>query len=484
MGPIVGITEFRGMLARRGPVMAAVLVVTLLVALLQAMTLPRTYEATAVLQVQPTLLTGGMDSDATANRLRTIEQRIMARSNVLDMADRYNMFDDLPLTDDERVGLFRQNVNINFVSAVSGGGGGAAGAQEVSIIQIVARTDHAADAAALTNDIAQQVLTGNLQVRDRRLNELISTLETEDRRTLETIARIEAELAAFRAENVDRMPENLPFLASEQARLEAQRTELTRSLQSLERERLALEVGGTEDGAQTPVAQQLRVLEVNLAQAQRTLAPDHPEVLRLEEQIASLRRGTGQQLTVGQTRQIDLISQQEEALTRERDQIESRLPVIAENIAGIPQVSEQLADYARQLAGLEVPRSAIAERLSQARLDQSLITSNYGEQMTLLESASEPEYPLSSGRKKIAAMGVIAGLGLALIAGFLLELRRPILRTEAMVQKYLGVSPVAALPYHPTTSEQLIHRMRGAASLGILILGAVGAAIIVTTGSG
>ena len=41
MGPITGLSEFLGMLRRRGPVMAAVLVVGLYLAMAHALSLPR-----------------------------------------------------------------------------------------------------------------------------------------------------------------------------------------------------------------------------------------------------------------------------------------------------------------------------------------------------------------------------------------------------------------------------------------------------------
>lgn len=476
MGPIVGTREFLSMLRRRGPVMALILVACVVLGLAQAMSLPRAYQAIAVLQVQPTVLSGGLDSSDTATRLRAIEQRIMARGNVLNMIRTYGLFDDLPLTEDEQVAQFRQDVRIGFVAGLTGGGGAI---EEVSAIQITANAGRASQAANIANDIARQILTGNLAARDQRLSELIETLETEDRRSLEAIARVEAELAAFRAANPDRMPENLTFLVSEQTRLEEQRTELTRALQSLERERLALEVGTPEPGRQTPLAQQLRILEVNLAQAQRTLAPDHPEVRRLEDQITALRDGEEQQMSTGQARQVALIRQQEQTLEEERAAVDRRLPIVAGHIAGIPEVADALSDYARRLEALELPRTAIATRLSQARLDQSLVTSDYGQQMNVLEQASEPDYPLDSGRKRVALLGVIMGVALSLLAGFLLEIRRPVLRTEAMVTKYLGVAPIAAIGHYPTRREQLIRRARNVASFGILLLGAAAAVMVV-----
>ncbi|WP_405404624.1 hypothetical protein [Paracoccus sp. Ld10] len=476
MGPIVGIREFIGMLERRGPVMAALLVVCVLVTLAQALALPRAFESIAVLQVQPTVLTGGVDSGDTATRLRTIEQRIMARNNVLDMIDRFGMYDDTPLSEDERVAQFRQDVRVSFVSGVTASAGAM---EEVSAIQVTARTGTAANSANLANDIVSQIQTGNLRERDQRLSGLIGTLETQDQRAAEAIGRVEADLAAFRAANIDSMPENLEFLAAEQTRLEEQRTELIRTMQSLERERIALEVGTPELGRQEPLAQQLRILEVDVAQARRTLAPDHPEVLRLQAQIDALRDGNDQQMPAGQSRQIDLILQQEESLQLELQAIERRLPVIASNVAGIPGVTETMADYTRRLAALDIPRIAIAERLSRARLDQSLVTSDYGQQMILLESATEAEYPLSSGRKRLAMLGIIMGVGLALLSGFALEIRRPILRTQAMVTKYLGVAPIAAIPYRPTAREQVMQRTRNAASCVILLAGMIAAIILI-----
>ena len=125
---------------------------------------------------------------------------------------------------------------------------------------------------------------------------------------------------------------------------------------------------------------------------------------------------------------------------------------------------------------------AIAERLSQARLDQSLVTSDYGQQMILLESATEAEFPLTSGRRRVAVLGIALGLGLALLSGFLLEARRPVLRTQALVTKYLGVAPIASIPFRPTAREQVVQRTQNAFSVIILIAGiGMGVALVMNS---
>lgn len=480
MGPIVGLREFLGMIRRRGPVMAAVLVVGIYLALSHALSLPRAYEAITVIQIQPTLLTAGPATEGqtdTASRLRLIEQRLMARDNILDMIDRYDLFADAPdLSDDERIGQFRQDARVDFVPAI----GGVPGAErEVSALLITVRAGRAADAANLANDMADQIMTGNQATRARRMTDLIATLQAEDRRAAQAVAEVEARLAAYRAVNPDRMPENMEFLAAEQTRLQAQRSALIISLQALERERLALEVGTAGDGPRTPVAQQLRVLEVDLAQARRTLSADHPEVQRLERQVETLRAGSEQQLAPGLSRQVELIREQEAALNAERAQIETRLPLIEAAISGMPEAAADLADFQRQLSALDAPRAAIADRLSRIQLEQRLSDSDHGERMVVLERATPPEHPLSSGRRRVAVLGAGTGMALALLAGFLLELSRPVLRTPGQVRKALGVEPIAAARYRPSPKAQILARVQDVVSLGILGFGVLAVIMLV-----
>ncbi|CAM3211142.1 hypothetical protein PANO111632_08170 [Paracoccus nototheniae] len=485
MGPITGLTEFFGMLRRRGPIMAAVLVVGIYLALSHALSLPRAYEAITVIQIQPTLMGAAPGAEAeadTASRLRLIEQQLMARGNILDMIDRYNLFDDAPeLSDDERIAQFRQNARVEFIPVAGGAPGADAG---VSAMLITVRAGRAEDAANLANDMADQIMNGNETTRRRRTADLIATLEAEDRRAAQAVAEVEARLAAYRAVNPDRMPENMEFLAAEQTRLQAQRSALIISLQALERERLAIEVGTVEEGPRTSVAQQLRVLEVDLAQARRTLAPNHPEVQRLEEQVERLRVGNAELLAPGISRQVDLIREQEAALNAERAQIERRLPQIDAAIAAMPEASAELAEFGRQIAVMEAPRAAISERLSRIQLEQRLTDNDHGERMVVLERATPADYPLSSGRRRVAVLGAGTSIAMALIAGFLMELMRPVLRTPGQVRKSLGVEPIAVARYRPSPRARIMARAQDMASLGILGFGVLAVVILMLTRTG
>lgn len=486
MGPIVGVKEFVDMLRRRGPIISLILMAGLYLTITHALSLARSYEAVTVIQIEPNILGGGLAGEPagdTASRLRLIEQRLMARSNVLDMIDRFDLFDDAPeLNEDTRVTAFRQGTRIEFVPAAGGGPGSE---RELSAMLITVRAGDGATAANLANDMADQIMRSDQETRNRRLDDLIETLQREDERITTAIRQVQVQAEAFRRQNADSLPENTEYLVGELTRLESQRVELTRAQQALERELLAVEVGtGVTGGRSLSVVQQLRTLEVDLAQARLTLPEDHPEVRRLAAAIEDVREGQVRQMTPGAARQVELIRSQSQDLDAERAAIEQRLPQIEAQIAAIPTVSVRLENYATQIATLEVSRATIAERLSRAELDKRLASSEHGDRMTVLERASRPEYPVSAGRKRVAVLGFAASLAAALAAAFLLEMQRPLLRTPAQLQKALGVAPIAVAALRPSRAQRRRARLRDLTSATIVTLGVIAIGMLMmSTGS-
>ncbi|MDM7458938.1 MAG: hypothetical protein P3W94_006230, partial [Paracoccus sp. (in: a-proteobacteria)] len=298
---------------------------------------------------------------------------------------------------------------------------------------------------------------------------------------------IQNQSEAFRAQNSDALPENLDYLIGELTRLETQRVELTRTMQALDRELLALEVGADAGatGRATTVVQRLRTLEVELAQARRTLPPDHPEVRRLEDEVANVREGQERSLDPGTARQVALIREQYDSLLAERAALDRRLPQIEATIAEIPSIQSRLNDFARQIDSLEASRAAITDRLTRAELDQRLTSSDHGERMIVLERATPPEYPLSSGRRRVAILFLAGSIAVAFGLAYLLELRRPILRTPAQVQKATGLMPIATSRLRLAPAQQRRARLRDMGSIAILVLGGVLAtAYVLASGAG
>jgi len=486
MGPIVGLRELISLLLRHAPLIAFILVAGVLATLSYALSLPRTYETTTVIQVQPSLLSGTEDGAAqseTTGRLRLIEQRLMARENVLRLIKEYNLYADTPLSATDQLAQFRRDTKIDLIPSVGGNAGAGSG---VSALIISARSGDPGTAARLADDLAEQIIAGNRSAYVKRLRDLVSALRDEDDRLVTRISDLQADAEDFRSKNADALPENMPLLSTERTRLQDQQFDLIRTMQDLDRERLALEVGDEDTDGDRPdsITDQLGRLEVSLAQARRTLGNDHPEVQRLQDSIASLRAGEESAPAPGLLRQMELIDNQRRTLAEQREKIQTRLPEIASAIAAAPEVADRLVDIERQRRRLEVERDSIAGRLSRAQLDERLAANEYGERMIVLEAAAVPAYPLSAGRKKIAVLGLAMSIAVAVMTAFAIELTRPVMRTARQVEHQLGVAPIAIARHRYGMFQSPANRRRLTISAGIMGFGILIAAMIITAGAG
>ena len=88
----------------------------------------------------------------------------------------------------------------------------------------------------------------------------------------------------------------------------------------------------------------------------------------------------------------------------------------------------------------------ITARRNEAEVGFSLETDQRGEKLITLEQAELPEYPVSASRKKLAIIGGLASIMLSLFVAFLLELRRPVIRSARQMTRETGLIPVVSIP--------------------------------------
>lgn len=473
MGPIIGIREFLSMILRRGPLIAIIVAVGVVATIRYATSLPRTYQAITVIQLEPSVLQassaeGGPD---TVARLRLLEQRIMARENIQNMIVRFDFFEGAEgLNDLQQVALFRQLVTIDVIPSASGGGAESG----VSALLITVDAGNPLTAAELANDIADQIVSGTRSVIEGRLADLTRALQEDSARLTKLLEGVQARAEALRREEPDALPENLESIHARLIALESQRVDLARSVQALERERLALEVGdgpGDDSDGSASLVDEIGALQVQLAQASRRLGANHPEVIRLQDRIDALRAGDVRALPAGVQRQVALIDEQLAGMMREQAGIDRAVGDANRAIDRIPQVAERLDQLERQRRNLEIQREAAEARLASARLDSALISDEHGERMVILERATPPEYAQSSSRKKITVFGFTGSLGLAFLLAFALEMKQPVIRTPRQLEHALGVAPIAVARRRLSPVEWAGSRMRLLATVAILAMG-------------
>ena len=469
------------MIWRRLPLVLTISVVGVLTSFYLIVSSPRIYEASAVIQLDmPAAIDQGSDSSLpAARRVQLIEQRLMSRANLRDVIDRLDLFANTPqLSEAQKLTALRSSTRIESIQAP---GVSVDSRMSLAAIVITSRAETAVTAAAIANDFADSVVNRDRDNRNLRIQESISFLTTEERRLNDELDAQERQIVEYSARNEDALPSSQEFLQTELAQQVESESVLDRDIMTLQRERLALEAGGLTAGTRpsASLVQQIRAAEVELSQARRTLAADHPEIKRLEENLTRLNSGATETDTDVARRQAQLIDAQLGQLNQQKLALDARRQKIDEARARAPEVARELETMTRQQRRLQDRYAEISRQLAQVETQQMLMDSDQAERFVVLEDAVPPEYPVLSNRKKSAVMSVAASGALALLAAFILEVMNPVLRRSRQFERATGTRPMISLPYRRSEADIVAWHRRNIYLVALLVVGGLMALWIV-----
>jgi len=392
------IEEFRDMLRRRRGLIAAVVILGTVFSVLFALSEAHYYRSVAILQVQGAQVDDDIapaaSSSMSARQLQIVEQQVMSHDGILEIGRDLGLLDDLAgLTETEQVALLREAVEVEGVAAAR------AGPREdgaISLVRISAEWTDRASAQALADEIVRRTLVRSRSLKLDRARETLAFFTEREKKLDARIARLEEELAVFRRENdlADAITRE-----SRQRRIETLRTEVL----SLDR-----------------------------------------QIMEIEQQLDRNAGETG--LSLVEQRQ------REQAMTRLTDLAEQRA-FLAEQLDSTarggqtdPAIDIRLAKYESDLANLRAERGEVSEHRKTAEIQYQLESGGQSARFRVLEEASWPDYSSTPSRKKMALAGTLASIAAALAMAFLLDLRTPVLRSAALMQRDLGFGPIVTIP--------------------------------------
>jgi uncharacterized protein involved in exopolysaccharide biosynthesis len=406
MGPIYSIGDFLDMLRRRAWQIILVTILGCMAAVAFAWSQPHRYLSAEVIQIeQPKIaenLAPSTVDGSAARRLQLIEQQLMARGNLLLMIDDLNLFSDLPgVPLDEKVIMLRQAVSITGVAAVREG---VVDDGAIAILTIAAEMGTAIEAQAVAHEFADQTRALTAQQRQDQTRETLAFFDRQEADLIAEIAKIELELEAFRQNNNLSVEGSLVLLQSELRSLNDAILALDREIiaTQLERDRLG------ENGGRAATIERERA--------------------ELDAELTSL--------------------------ATQRQLIDDRRTTLSATLETTPEIDRELAKFERRLDLLQDRLDVASARREEAEVAVNLEMGARGERMITIEEARVPEYPFTMSRKRVAmAGGVAAGMGAVFLA-FLLELRRPVLRTARQMERETGLRAVISIPQGPKPKER------------------------------
>jgi uncharacterized protein involved in exopolysaccharide biosynthesis len=410
MSAIQSMPDLLRLLHRRLWLIVLVGMVGALLSVIIALNQPKVFQATAIIQIEsPQVgrdLTGQTIATDANHRLQLIEQRLMARDNLVKVIERHGLFANVPnMPLAEKVHQLRVSARITPITVGIPGMGPATAPSGLSV---TVNLNDPVKAAEVANDFVETVIAQNRERRMDLVRETLDFFSAEEARVSAQIAEVEGVIADFKRANGASLPASI-----------------------------------------TPVREELRTLNETL--------------LALDQQIITLETESSRQRQEVFARQIG-------QLTDQRALVSTRIAANEAALAAAPRVERELGALTRDLTQLQDQLSTITTNRVEAEMASVLESRQQQERFEILETAIPPEFPVSASRKKLAIAGALASLVLGLALVITLELLNPAIRSAAQLEKELEITPVVTIPVVRLRHERRRRALRIAGTVLAVLL--------------
>jgi uncharacterized protein involved in exopolysaccharide biosynthesis len=548
--------DFLGAMRRRKWWGLLVLVVCIPLTVAVALILPPQFESSATILIEepdvPNDLVKSTVSTFAAERLQVIQQRVMTNEHLNAIIDRFGLYQTALQTKprSEVVDGMRNSIDLEIVSAnLTDEPQRKTQQQSQASIAFTLSFTHPDPQTSqqVTNRLMDLYLAENAQNRQEKAAGTTQFLSVEADKLYNEAQELNNKLSALKSKYAGSLPEQLPvnmqLLNQTQSQLMQNRSDIQALndkksfLQSQLVQLSPYQSVGPDGRAATPQAQ-LMQLELQYVDLSARYGAKHPDVAKLQKQIAGLKAqlGTSGGTTSTQTQLSTLQSQLSAALQRygeKHPEVQKLRASIAqltaeaqkeasESVLSAPQgppdnpvyiqFQSQMADVRSQLGGLEAQTAQLQARLedlqqkvlqtpaieseydslteqytaaiqryqtlkdkaADAKVAESMEQQNKGETFSVIEPPDLPVIPIKPNRKLLLAAGAFVSLMMAVGLMLAIEMLDSRIYSGNVLESAFGEGPLVALPYIVNPRETRNRRLRIA----------VGAAAVVAVASG
>ena len=459
---------------RRLPYFLPVALVIAAVSVIVAIALPPAYVSQMQLIVESSQIPGELAAPTASTpaqeQLQIVEQRLLTRTNLLDIATRLKVLDDQDgMNPDEIVQAMRARTTIETNT----------GRDEASLMLVSFEAGSGEKAAAVLNEYLTLIQQEDIESRTGRAAQTLEFFEQEVTRLSAELAEKSANILAFKTANSDALPDSLDYRLGQQSQLQERLGQLERDIFNLASQRLRMvevfkatgQVEASRVEALTPEQQQLETLRAELSDALAVYSAENPRVKVLQARISQVEQivlaqpakepdeviETGNSMLDFQLTEIDT---RLESLKEEKTTVDADLKKLEATIKRTPANAIRLDELTLNYENIQLQYNSAVDRLAKASAGERIEFMSRGQKISVIEPPATPNAPTKPNRLLIAGggsvFGILAGLGLVLL---LEVLNRAVRRPEDLVRA-LGVSPIATIPYVQTRGEVFARRGR------------------------
>lgn len=481
------LNDYLEVINRRKKHIIIVFLIVILIAIATATVMPPVYESVGTILVEsqqiPTEMVKSTDTQLADERIEIIKQRVMTRGNLLNIINKYTLFnkDSGKLQPSELIEEMRNHIFINLLSANQSRG------QEKAAIAFKVSFEYsdASIAYKVANDIVTLFLDENVKSRTERAAETTEFLDQESERLRHELEEVEKKVASYKQQYSNALPEHLELHMGMIQRTETELKDVEREYKSSQEELRYLQIeleaakagiGNKKNNETQSVItpeSELDRLKNDLVKASATYKENHPAIKSLKRKIEALEKtmndgSTSKNLITHANitsdpeallrvekvqAQIESAKSRIQSLAQQQTSLRSRISQIEGEVTLSPQVERGLSTLVRDYEIAKTKYEEIKSKQGNAKISENLEQRNKAERFALLEPPLMPDKPKSPNRKKILAIGFFLALSGAFALVMLMETLDKRVRGIEYLTSVIGFRPIGVVPYIKTQAE-------------------------------
>ena len=488
------INDYIGILRRRKWALVLPVVIILIIALVAAVTWPRTYRSTSTILIEEqeiprefviTTVTGYADE-----RLQSINQRIMSTTRLLEIINRFNLYTDLRkrMTTEEIVEIMRKDIKFATISADVMDKKGATRsplAMPVTIAFTLAYDGKNPQVVQqVANVLASLYLEENLKTRERQSAGASRFLEEEAQGLQRNLADLDAKIAVFKAKNINAVPELLQVNYQGLDRAERDLDQLKDQLKTLkEKEQyFQTQLASIPTESTDQDRNLLKELKAKLVQLESRYSDKYPDVEKTRMDVAALEKRIALQppedqaapkkaLTsvagqpnnpsyVALAAQLSGVQSDIESAKRQITEMQKRREDYVRRTEAAPRVEETYKALMAERTNTETKYQDMMKRVMEAKVSQGLEKEQMGEKFTLIDPARMPEKPVKPNVPAVLLIGLFLGIGAGVGNVSLKEANDQSVRSVGQLTAATGYPVLATIPRIITENDRRRGRAR------------------------
>lgn len=366
--------------------------ILILATVLLAFLLPAKYKSTATILIEqqeiPQDFVRSTITTFADQRLQVIQQRVMTSTNLFQIINKFNLYQDMLEKEPREVVLaeIRDAISLDFISADVIDPRSGRPVQATIAFNVSYNHESPALAHKVANEITSLFLNENIKERTQKAQDATRFLEEEAKKLEQEINQLEENLAEFKTGNVEKLPELVSMNLSLIDRTDQDIKQIDQQLRSLKERKIYLQSELAQMNPNQALyseqgerllgsGDRLKILKIELARLSGVYSESHPDIQRIMREIAALEKdkGVSKAANKGIKSEIQLLKQQLEAaeqkyssnhpdvksLRRAIESLESSL--ISDSASSAYPSNDEISNpaYSQLLAQLEASNSEI-----------------------------------------------------------------------------------------------------------------------------